>query len=174
MVAVRGATRWTHGHPWIYRSDVMRHPAGAGIVPVLDERGRFLGQALCSPQSEIRLRLLLSRIREVRGQIDLVYDELASVDYDKVGARFRRDSAERLFREEIGLRQEYALQGGKDPEVLTFVNVADVISLLEQYLPKWTLAVGYAREKRSLFGQDTYFPGIQNRYWGFYAQSRSP
>jgi 23S rRNA (cytosine1962-C5)-methyltransferase len=58
MVAARGAKRWTTGHPWIYRSDVLRHPSEAGIVPVLDERGRFLGQALCSPQSEIRLRLL--------------------------------------------------------------------------------------------------------------------
>ncbi len=31
---------------------------GAGVVPVTDPRGRFLGQALASPHSEIRLRLL--------------------------------------------------------------------------------------------------------------------
>ena len=30
----------------------------AGVVPVTDPRGRFLGQALASPHSEIRLRLL--------------------------------------------------------------------------------------------------------------------
>ncbi|MEO5799553.1 MAG: class I SAM-dependent rRNA methyltransferase [Gemmatimonadales bacterium] len=57
-VSARGATRWAKGHPWIYRSDVIASPAEAGVVSVQDERGRFLGQALCSPRSEIRLRLL--------------------------------------------------------------------------------------------------------------------
>jgi 23S rRNA (cytosine1962-C5)-methyltransferase len=33
-------------------------PAQAGVVPVADPRGRFLGRALWSPASEIRLRLL--------------------------------------------------------------------------------------------------------------------
>ena len=57
-VSARGATRWAKGHPWIYRSDVLQSPDAPGIVPVHEERGRFLGQALCSPGSEIRLRLL--------------------------------------------------------------------------------------------------------------------
>ena len=57
-VSARGAKRWATGHPWIYRSDVESNPANAGIVPVRDTRGKFLGQALCSPKSEIRLRLL--------------------------------------------------------------------------------------------------------------------
>jgi 23S rRNA (cytosine1962-C5)-methyltransferase len=57
-VSARGAKRWASGHPWIYRSDVESSPATAGIVPVRDSRGKFLGQALCSPRSEIRLRLL--------------------------------------------------------------------------------------------------------------------
>lgn len=60
-VSARGAKRWAGGHPWIFRSDVVRHPDAAGIVAVEDERGRFLGQALCSPSSEIRLRLLERR-----------------------------------------------------------------------------------------------------------------
>ncbi len=58
VVSTRGAQRWSAGHPWIYRSDVISHPADPGIVPVTDGRGKFLGQALCSPRSEIRLRLL--------------------------------------------------------------------------------------------------------------------
>lgn len=58
VVSKRGAQRWSAGHPWIYRSDVISHPAHPGIVPVTDARGKFLGQALCSPRSEIRLRLL--------------------------------------------------------------------------------------------------------------------
>lgn len=66
-VSARGATRWSKGHPWIYRSDVLESPDVAGIVRVHDERGRFLGQALCSPGSEIRLRLLERSERRVDG-----------------------------------------------------------------------------------------------------------
>ncbi|HKU62828.1 MAG TPA: class I SAM-dependent rRNA methyltransferase [Gemmatimonadales bacterium] len=57
-VTSRGAERWVRGHPWIYRSEVTSHPSDPGIVPVEDPRGRFIGQALLSPRSEIRLRLL--------------------------------------------------------------------------------------------------------------------
>jgi 23S rRNA (cytosine1962-C5)-methyltransferase len=59
VVSATGADRWRYGHPWIYRSDVTKEPGEEpGIVPVNDRRGRFLGQALYSPKSEIRLRLL--------------------------------------------------------------------------------------------------------------------
>ena len=58
-VNARGAERWKQGHPWIYRSDVAEEPdKQPGIVPVTDRKGKFLGQALYSPSSEIRLRLL--------------------------------------------------------------------------------------------------------------------
>ena len=58
-VTARGAERWKQGHPWIYRSDVAEEPdKKPGIVPVTDRKGKFLGQALYSPGSEIRLRLL--------------------------------------------------------------------------------------------------------------------
>jgi 23S rRNA (cytosine1962-C5)-methyltransferase len=57
-VSARGAERWAHGHPWIYASDVLDGPTAPGVGPVQDRRGKFLGQALCSPASEIRLRLL--------------------------------------------------------------------------------------------------------------------
>ncbi|HKT59544.1 MAG TPA: hypothetical protein VJQ46_05810, partial [Gemmatimonadales bacterium] len=57
-VTARGAERWVRGHPWIYRSDVIAGDAPPGVVPVQDPRGRFIGQALHSPASEIRLRLL--------------------------------------------------------------------------------------------------------------------
>ncbi|HKC42069.1 MAG TPA: hypothetical protein VKC15_21175, partial [Gemmatimonadales bacterium] len=58
-VTARGAERWKQGHPWIYRSDVAEEPdKQPGIVPVTDRKGKFLGQALYSPNSEIRLRLL--------------------------------------------------------------------------------------------------------------------
>jgi 23S rRNA (cytosine1962-C5)-methyltransferase len=58
-VTARGAERWKQGHPWIYRSDVAEAPDKTpGIVSVTDRKGKFLGQALYSPKSEIRLRLL--------------------------------------------------------------------------------------------------------------------
>jgi 23S rRNA (cytosine1962-C5)-methyltransferase len=58
-VTARGAERWKQGHPWIYRSDVAEEPdKQPGIVPVSDRKGKFLGKALYSPASEIRLRLL--------------------------------------------------------------------------------------------------------------------
>src|SRR6266498_1022041 len=58
-VSARGAERWKQGHPWIYRSDVAEQPdKKPGIVSVTDRQGKFLGQALYSPSSEIRLRLL--------------------------------------------------------------------------------------------------------------------
>lgn len=68
VVSAKGADRWSAGHPWIYRSDVLSAPdAGPGVVPVRDRRGKFLGQALWSPRSEIRLRLLEPTERPVDG-----------------------------------------------------------------------------------------------------------
>jgi 23S rRNA (cytosine1962-C5)-methyltransferase len=64
-VTARGAERWVRGHPWIYRSEVSPTEAPAGLVPVEDPRGRFIGQALHSPTSEIRLRLLERTTRAV-------------------------------------------------------------------------------------------------------------
>jgi 23S rRNA (cytosine1962-C5)-methyltransferase len=66
VVSAKGAARWAGGHPWIYRSDVLSEPdVPAGVVPVRDRRGKFLGQALWSPRSEIRLRLLEPDARTV-------------------------------------------------------------------------------------------------------------
>lgn len=67
-VSRRGAERWAKGHPWIYRSDVVRRPPGpAGAVRVESEAGRFLGMALWSPASTISLRLLTREERAVDG-----------------------------------------------------------------------------------------------------------
>lgn len=59
IVSAKGAARWQGGHPWIYRTDIYDEPGDVpGIVAVTERRGRHLGQALYSPKSEIRLRLL--------------------------------------------------------------------------------------------------------------------
>ena len=61
VITAKGAERWRQGHPWIYKADVALAPAEPGIVRVTDRRGRFQGHALCSPKSQIRLRLLSRR-----------------------------------------------------------------------------------------------------------------
>jgi 23S rRNA (cytosine1962-C5)-methyltransferase len=59
VVSAKGARRWQQGHPWIFKSDVVRKPSvEAGSVRVRDEKGKWLGVALWSPRSEISLRLL--------------------------------------------------------------------------------------------------------------------
>ncbi len=64
-VSQKGADRWARGHPWIYRSDLLAAPDAAGLCRVQDRRGKFLGVALHSPKSEIRLRLLSHENREI-------------------------------------------------------------------------------------------------------------
>ena len=56
----RGAERCQRGHPWIYASDLQAAAGlqGGEVVRVLDQRRRFLGQALYSKQSKIALRWL--------------------------------------------------------------------------------------------------------------------
>ncbi len=58
-VSPRGAERLRHGHPWIYRSDIRESAAQPGdLVRVLSERGRPLGSAFWSSESQISLRFL--------------------------------------------------------------------------------------------------------------------
>jgi 23S rRNA (cytosine1962-C5)-methyltransferase len=58
-VSAKGARRWEHGHPWIYRSDVTVRPTSPpGAVRVVDQRGKPIGVALWSPASEISLRMV--------------------------------------------------------------------------------------------------------------------
>jgi 23S rRNA (cytosine1962-C5)-methyltransferase len=59
IVSRRGEDRIRHGHPWIYRSDVLRATATAGdLVTVLGTRDRRLGAALWSDRSQIALRMV--------------------------------------------------------------------------------------------------------------------
>ena len=59
VITPRGEQRLRGGHPWIYRADVADVDAAAGdIVAVFGARGRQLGSALFSDQSQITLRLL--------------------------------------------------------------------------------------------------------------------
>src|SRR4029079_19569148 len=59
LVSRRGEDRVRQGHPWIYRSDVVRVEAGPGdLVTVVGPRDRRLGAALYSDRSQIALRMV--------------------------------------------------------------------------------------------------------------------
>ncbi len=67
VIAARGAERWRAGHPWIYRSDVLKVDADPGdLVEVRSERGRPLGYAFFSSTSQITLRMLGDGPRDER------------------------------------------------------------------------------------------------------------
>lgn len=59
VLTARGTERLRLGHPWIYRSDIARAKAEPGdLVLVKSERGRPLGWALWSSESQIALRFV--------------------------------------------------------------------------------------------------------------------
>jgi len=59
ILSPRGTERLRLGHPWIYRSDIARAKAEPGdLVLVKSERGRPLGWALWSSESQIALRFV--------------------------------------------------------------------------------------------------------------------
>ncbi len=56
----KGASWWRRGHPWVYRDDLVpgQEAAPGEIVAVVDDHGRFLGQAFYSAVSRLALRRL--------------------------------------------------------------------------------------------------------------------
>jgi 23S rRNA (cytosine1962-C5)-methyltransferase len=60
VVGPRGEARVTRGHPWVFRSDVVRDGKATpgAVVRVETTRGRPLGFAFFSSRSEIRLRMI--------------------------------------------------------------------------------------------------------------------
>ena len=65
-VSHRGEERARSGHPWIYKSDVAKIEANGGdVVRVNSTRGRGLGYALYSDQSEIALRFIAHNAESV-------------------------------------------------------------------------------------------------------------
>lgn len=59
VLSARGTERLRLGHPWIYRSDIAKAKAEPGdLVLVKSERGRPLGWALWSSESQIALRFV--------------------------------------------------------------------------------------------------------------------
>ena len=53
-----GVARIVQGHPWVYRSDVLRLPDRPGFYPVESKKGRTLGWAAVNARSLISVRLV--------------------------------------------------------------------------------------------------------------------
>jgi 23S rRNA (cytosine1962-C5)-methyltransferase len=67
-VLPKGVGRLRAGHPWVYRTDLADTTGlEAGLVRLVDERGKGLGTALFSPHSEIRVRRLAEEGVSVNG-----------------------------------------------------------------------------------------------------------
>lgn len=66
IVSQKGIRRLQGGHPWIFRSDIRTEKnLPAGVVSLENPQGKFLGKALYSPSSEIAIRFLTSKNREI-------------------------------------------------------------------------------------------------------------
>jgi len=102
VIGRRGEDRARAGHPWIYRSDVETVDASAGdLVQVTTARGRPVGHALFSDQSEITLRMISHGPRPPAATF--VHDRLAaaiefrrSLQLDATAYRLVHGEADRL------------------------------------------------------------------------------
>jgi 23S rRNA (cytosine1962-C5)-methyltransferase len=102
VISRRGSLRLQGGHPWVYRSDVVRAQAAAGdIVRVLDERGKCLGRAFFSDRSQISVRLVSHEDRPIdrvflRERIQTALDYRARVVEDTDSYRLVHGEADGL------------------------------------------------------------------------------
>ncbi len=98
----RGEQRLRTGHPWIYRSDVADVQADAGdLVEVRGTRGRVLGHALFSDQSQIAIRMLSygeapAGEALIRSRIDAAIDFRESLQLNATAYRLIHGEADLL------------------------------------------------------------------------------
>src|SRR5262245_51394338 len=148
VVSARGEERLRGGHPWIYRSDVVRAEAAAGdIVEVRGPRGRALGRAFYSDRSQIALRLLSTGPHErsgnagdlIRARLDAAIAFRESLQLDATAYRLVHAEADLLPSLIVDRYDEYlvvqALSQGAD-RVLPDV----VAALTERLHPRGILA----------------------------------
>lgn len=101
VVNGRGAKRVRSGHPWVYRSDVVKMAGEAGdVVRVVDGKRGFLGMAFANPRSEISLRVA-SRVENeeigeewFRGKIHKALEYRKSLEIDASAYRIIHSEAD--------------------------------------------------------------------------------
>ncbi len=101
-ISARGEQRLRSGHPWIYRADVADVRAEAGdVVVVRGPRGRQLGSALFSDQSQIVIRMLsygeqVADEALIRSRIDAAIDFRETLRLDATAYRLIHGEADLL------------------------------------------------------------------------------
>jgi 23S rRNA (cytosine1962-C5)-methyltransferase len=145
VLSVRGEQRLRTAHPWIYRSDLVEaRAAGGDVVTVQTARGRVLGQALYSDQSQIALRMLTrgdakADARLVGARIEAAVAFRASLAIDATAYRLVHGEADLLPSLVVDRYGDYlvvqALSQGMDR------LLPDVVPVLQRLLgPRGVLA----------------------------------
>ena len=99
VVSKRGVERLRAGHVWIYQSDLVEAQADRGdIVRVTDGRGRPLGWAFYSTESQIAVRMV-SDSREEPDERALIDGALVSLEALRPYISTVMPRASRLLRE---------------------------------------------------------------------------
>ncbi|HUL71959.1 MAG TPA: class I SAM-dependent rRNA methyltransferase [Vicinamibacterales bacterium] len=108
VISRRGADRVRAGHPWVYRSDIVRAEAEPGdLVRVEEERRRALGWALWSSESQIAIRMIATQSAGARQanveeralfetRLRAAMDYRASLAIDGTACRLVHGEADRL------------------------------------------------------------------------------
>lgn len=150
-ISRRGADRLRAGHPWIYRSDVVAAEAEPGdLVEVRTERGRPLGRAYFSSQSQITLRLVARAGEDEWADDTALFDERlaaaeayrASLAIDASAYRLVNGESDRL---PATIVDRYADESGVYFVVQTLAQGADrrldllVERLVARYAPQGVL-----------------------------------
>jgi 23S rRNA (cytosine1962-C5)-methyltransferase len=163
----RGEDRARAGHPWIYRSDVIGAEAAAGdLVRVESERGRLVGHALFSDESEITLRLIefgpgapAPDFIELRLAAAIAYRE--SLGLDATAYRLVHGEADRLPSLIVDRYADYlvvqALSQGIDrrlPEITAaLTKLARPAGILARNDPRVRLLEGLEQKVEALQGE---------------------
>jgi len=174
-ISHRGEERVRSGHPWIYKSDVAKIEANGGdVVRVNSTRGRGLGYALYSDQSEIALRFVAHDAESVdssfwRARLSQAIQFRETLDIDATAYRLIHGEADLLPSLIVDRYGEYlvlqALSQGVDRLVPQLTELlADVVKpagILARNDPRVRLLEGLEQRVEVLHG--TVPPQIEVR-----------
>jgi 23S rRNA (cytosine1962-C5)-methyltransferase len=165
-ISARGEERVRHGHPWIYRADVVDVDAGPGeIVEVLGPRHRTIGHAFFSDRSQIPIRMLTrgeapADASLVRARLENAIRYRAALALDATAYRIVHGEADLLPSLVVDRYGDYlvvqALAQGTDrmlPEITSMlVELLQPIGILARNDPKVRTLEGLDQHVEVLYG----------------------
>lgn len=162
----RGEERVHAGHPWIYKSDVVKPKAAGGeIVAVVGHRDRIVGHAFFSDRSEIALRMISRRAQAPddafwRGRLQQAIAYRDALGIDATAFRVVHGEADLIPSFVVDRYDEYlvvqALSQGVDrllPELVRhLVDLMDPAGILARNDPRVRLLEGLEQRVDVLHG----------------------